>query len=302
MTPSRRRPASVLLLAAVLLWGCGSSRPTPSPTQVPEPTSPTVSPKGTTPTPPAISSAASVPPGGPTDPLLNAVVVTVSDRVRVRSEPRVSDDSIKYEPVLPLGTQLLVLDGPVSASGYTWYKVAPVSFEGLEGPGHGWVALAGKDGEPWIATCPPRPDLAALASMGSNLGLACYGDQEITFMARLAPFDGLACPDAPGFDWWIEPFWLGPCNFDVFLTPLEGEPNYDFSVKLHPAIDRGTLPAYFDDLGNSTWTTVEVTGQYNHPKARTCRGKGEQPPKPEAVVLECRGQFVVASIHVVDKQ
>jgi serpin B len=53
--------------------------------------------------------------------------------------------------VLPLGTELTVLDGPVSASGYVWYKVAPVSFVGLEGPGYGWVALAGKDGEPWIA-------------------------------------------------------------------------------------------------------------------------------------------------------
>ena len=77
--------------------------------------------------------------------------MSVSDRVRVRSEPRVSDDSIRYEPVLPLGTELTVIDGPVSASGYTWYKVAPVSFVGLEGPGYGWVALAGTDGEPWIA-------------------------------------------------------------------------------------------------------------------------------------------------------
>jgi serpin B len=46
---------------------------------------------------------------------------------------------------------LTVLDGPVNASGYTWYKVAPVSFVGLDGPGYGWVALAGTDGEPWIA-------------------------------------------------------------------------------------------------------------------------------------------------------
>jgi hypothetical protein len=87
---------------------------------------------------------------GPADPLLNTVVVTVADRLRVRSEPRVSDDSIKKEPVLPLGTELLVLDGPVSASGYTWYKVRPVSFARLDRPRYGWVAMAGKDGEPWI--------------------------------------------------------------------------------------------------------------------------------------------------------
>lgn len=236
---------------------------------------------------------------------MNTVVVTVSDRIRVRSEPRVSDDSIKYEPLLPLGTELLVLDGPVIASGYTWYKVAPVSFDTLEGPGYGWVAMAGTDGEPWISTCPPRPGLATLASM-NYVALACYGDEEITLMARMAPFDGLACPDLYTVEpWWIEPFWLGPCSFDVFLSPLEREPNYDFPVKLDPAIDRGTLPAFVDDLGIPIWTTVAVTGQYDHPEARTCRGKsvpdGEQPPKPEAVVAYCRSQFVVTWIQVVDK-
>ncbi len=100
----------------------------------------------------------------PIDPLLNAVVVSVTDRLRVRSEPRVSDDSIMYEPVLPLGTELTVLDGPVSASGYVWYKVAPVAFVGLEGPGYGWVAVAGTDGEPWIAfPVTPRPTPAETA-------------------------------------------------------------------------------------------------------------------------------------------
>jgi hypothetical protein len=206
--------------------------------------------------------------------------------------------------VLPLGTQLLVLDGPVSASGYIWYRVAPVAFEKLEGPGYGWVAMAGRDGEPWVANCPPRSDLAVLTSV-ARLGPACYGAREITFAARLAPFDGLACGDI--FDvepWWVEPLWLDPCSFDVFLSPLEGERNYDFAVKLDPAIDRGTLPVFFDDLGIPIWTTVEVTGQYDHPEARHCRGRsvpdGDQPPKPEAVVLGCRREFVVTSIHVAD--
>jgi serpin B len=45
---------------------------------------------------------------------------------------------------------LFVLEGPVSASGYTWYKIAPVSFVGLAGPGNGWVAVADKDGQPWV--------------------------------------------------------------------------------------------------------------------------------------------------------
>ena len=151
MPGASHRPVIVLLLAVVLVAGCGSSGPSPSPA--------------------ASTSAAACadlvdrdpgvdhrappcrprPRPGPLIPFLGQVVTTVSDDLRVRSEPRVADDSIKYKPLLPLGTELTVLDGPVNGSGYTWYKVEPVSFTGLEGPGQGWVAMAAKDGEPWIA-------------------------------------------------------------------------------------------------------------------------------------------------------
>jgi hypothetical protein len=144
MIQSHHRSEFIFLISAVLFWGCAAPAPASSFTQVPGPASPTASPAGATATPAAVSPAAAAPSGGPiepgvtdgdtnregdppgldVDPLLNTVVVTVSDGIRVRSEPRVSDDSIKYEPVLPLGTELTVLEGPVSASGYTWYQVA----------------------------------------------------------------------------------------------------------------------------------------------------------------------------------
>ena len=79
------------------------------------------------------------------------MAVTVSDRLRVRSQPRVSDDSARYEPLLPTGTELLVVEGPVQASGYDWYRVAPVSLTLSGGVTEGWVAAADHDGTPWIA-------------------------------------------------------------------------------------------------------------------------------------------------------
>ncbi len=79
------------------------------------------------------------------------MAVTVSDRLVVRSEPRVSADSVQYEPLLPTGTELLVLDGPVEASGYTWYRVAPRSVTLDGGVSDGWVAMAARDGTPWVA-------------------------------------------------------------------------------------------------------------------------------------------------------
>jgi serpin B len=146
MSASRHRLGFVLLVAT-LLSACSSPSPAPSSTDVPNSLSPGMSPTAA-PTAPAATPA---PSAGRSDPFLKQVIVTASDRLRVRSEPRVSDDSIRYEPVLPLGTELTVLDGPVVASGYTWYKVAPVSFVLDDGVTEGWVAMAGKDGEPWIA-------------------------------------------------------------------------------------------------------------------------------------------------------
>ena len=115
------------------------------------------------------------------------VAVTLVDGLRVRSKPRVSDDSFKYEPLLPLGTQLYVLDGPVSVSGYLWYEV--VSLASRAHP-RGWVASAGRDGEPWLGAgdfaCPPLPrDLRSLAALPSGVGLACFPRVPITVTVRL---------------------------------------------------------------------------------------------------------------------
>ena len=98
---------------------------------------------------PAASPSAS--PAPTADPFVGRTVVTVTDDLIVRSQPRVSDDSTIHTPHLPIGTELRVIGGPVRASGFTWYQVVPVSFV-LDGhPVSGWVAAAGKDGEPWIA-------------------------------------------------------------------------------------------------------------------------------------------------------
>jgi serpin B len=81
----------------------------------------------------------------------------VTDDLRVRSEPRVADDSVKFVPTLREGTELVVIAGPVRASGYTWVKVAPVgvNLRGGSGQGsvavdQGWVAVADHDGTPWV--------------------------------------------------------------------------------------------------------------------------------------------------------
>jgi serpin B len=80
-----------------------------------------------------------------------ALAVTVTDDLRVRSEPRVAESSVRHAPLLPQGTSLVVLGGPVEGSGYTWIEVAPIGFALRDGVDAGWVAIADRDGTPWVA-------------------------------------------------------------------------------------------------------------------------------------------------------
>lgn len=142
-TRTRRLPRA-LLASVLIVASCGSSTLTATPAATSSaPTSAGVA----SATPPATRA----PSATPTDPFLGAVVITVSDRLRVRSLPEVSDASIKYEPLLPLGTEIQVIGGPVSGSGYVWYEVTPVSLALSDGIARGWVAMADKTGKPWIA-------------------------------------------------------------------------------------------------------------------------------------------------------
>ena len=134
------RALVVFLTVAMIAVACGTAPATP-------PTSPHMLEASRTPSPTDPASPAATP-----EPAIGmgSAVVTVSDGLRVRSAPGVSDDSIKYEPLLPLGTELLVVGGPVEASGYVWWQVEPLSFA-LQEANVGWVAMADHDGEPWIA-------------------------------------------------------------------------------------------------------------------------------------------------------
>jgi len=172
-----------ILIAATLAAACTAARTSPSPSAPTDSATPTpvasvaasASPWVTIAPPPTPASRGPASPTPAPDRFVGMVAVTVSDKLRVRSEPRVSDDSIKYEPVLPLGTKLIVLDGPISGSGYTWYQVSPVSVANLDGPGFGWVAKADKDGEPWIALAQPQIDLSHGWPAVSRAGIAMLG-------------------------------------------------------------------------------------------------------------------------------
>ena len=75
-----------------------------------------------------------------------SVVDVVVSGLRVRTLPTVDNSkSVKLDPLLAVGTQLQIIEGPVIADDYDWYLVQAIGL-----PHHGWVAAADHDGSPWI--------------------------------------------------------------------------------------------------------------------------------------------------------
>ena len=184
---SRRHPGharlALVVVIAVVAGACNATTPTPPPVAATPVASASVTPTAELPSPTATASAtASAPPSpvpsAPPAALASFVrgdaAVTVSPDLRVRSLPRVADDSLKLEPLLPVGTKLAVLGGPVVASGYTWYDVAPIGVSLVGGLTHGWVAVAATDGTPWVAAA-ETPGLQ-LASATSSRAPASVAD------------------------------------------------------------------------------------------------------------------------------
>ncbi|HET9084453.1 MAG TPA: hypothetical protein VFN41_08625 [Candidatus Limnocylindrales bacterium] len=122
------------------------------------------------------------------------IVMTISDRVRVRSKPGVSADSIKYEPLLRIGSDVKILRGPTAASGYWWYRVHLE--DGLtlrDGVDIGWIAAADHDGEPWIGepgldccegdpgTDGPALPIPVVERLGTEAYVDAFGDPYVRY-------------------------------------------------------------------------------------------------------------------------
>jgi hypothetical protein len=224
----------------------------------------------------------------------------VSD-VRIRSKPGLGADSAKLGPLLEQGATLMVLDGPVEASGYDWFLVRPRAYDedGRILP-TGWVA-AGRDGEQWIKPlkidCPAVPtNLDTLRKLASDYWLTCFRGVDITFNARLEQ-TGYACSSREP----IEPAWFTTCATEYATDLVAPNAVHRLLVVWDPDVDLSIAarPAASEEM----WPTVEVIGQFDHPAARTCQTPN--PGIPDDVhraqtVLTCRNMFVVTSMRLIE--
>lgn len=248
-------------------------------------------------------------PGGPAflgSPLSPDMIATVvSPRLRVRSEPRVAADSMKFEPLLDVGDRLLILAGPVVANDYAWYQVSAwrPGAPSMSWP-VGWVARGDHDGSAWIdpslAPCPGQPvTMAAIVALVPEERIACFGDRPLTLRAYVSgaadsrpcsPAPGLACVDGPV---WLagEGGWIADVDAASRSGGSIGSPR--LGVAPEGAVGANAL---------SSAGMVDLDGAFDHPAADGCRsgpaGAGTRPVPDAHARLWCRARFVVTGIRV----
>ena len=118
-------------------------------------------------TAPAETAPASASPGTASRLAAGDIAAMVSDgRLVIRTLPGTGADSAIFKTKIYPGQRLLILEGPVEASGYPWFRVQLGTIEG-------WVAAASREGEPWLA--PVRNGLIAfVGDAGDGSGEAIY--------------------------------------------------------------------------------------------------------------------------------
>ncbi len=318
LVPPRERRWPVLLAAAALLGlllgvaaAAGAFRdeppldgivvvPSASPPALGDEASPGPS---TSPAPGASDPApgASGPPAQAAPMTADTLAEVVSGRLRIRSEPRVADDSIRYEPLLDVGDRVVILDGPVVANDYEWYQVMAWR------PGNlyaswpvGWVARGDHDGTSWLR---PRADacptgtitMEVVEALHPQERVACFGDDPLRLRAfvfggsepaECAAEANVACIDGPA--------WLtshgGTAIVDASMdTPSIGGPTLAFDPE-------GRVPASALPSG----AMVDLEGAFDHPAAGECRpglaGPDAEPLAATVARLSCRARFVVTSV------
>jgi hypothetical protein len=238
---------------------------------------------------------------------VDSIGVVVTNDLRVRSKPEVSDTSARLTPLLQDGQQVFILDGPVDGSGYRWYLVAPFGGPDTQAGPFGWVAAADKNGDPWLGAgsidCPAMPStFASFASLApiwqpAAVALACFDGRSVSFPARMMRPEA-TCGAAIG--WTIEPEWLGgTCTHPEFVVGDPSGSSGDFrDAVIAPGVDTSPFdPGFVPEEA----IDVVLTGQWDHPAAKDCAIVVTEPDttpeiSAEEAVLTCRSQFVITGI------
>jgi hypothetical protein len=276
--------------------------PSASPSELPTdtPASPSAEP---TASPSASNPPASVPPAEPVERGVASVLV---DDLRVRSEPGINPDSELLQPLLAAGQDVYVVDGPIPLDGYTWYAVAGREPDGSldESVPRGWVAMASRDGEPWLGPISAAPCPTGALSVEALIALtdrtACFGGGEVQLLATPAVVDALGgVPCFPAEDnpnCAYEPAWLIEAFYAVHPT--------DGWIGSRPLFWTVAAPGATLAEWDGSDVTLSITGHFDDQAAQTCRVYDTVTNEPlvksaEQAIEDCRQTFVVTESVVI---
>jgi hypothetical protein len=228
---------------------------------------------------------------------MSLAVVTVAE-LNLRKKPSSSADLLHPDGVttpLPLGTRVLVLDGPVEADGLRWYLVGLTSPFGTP---VGWVS-SGAPGDAWLAPDPagcPNADVASIATLSPIQRLGCFGSKSLSFEARQvtapegAGFGGACAPD-PG-----QPEFLVCERYD--FVQADGNPDASLLLRFDP--QAGIEPTGLADPG-TTGTLWQIQGHFADDASVAC-ATGRDPASIDysELWLGCATQFVVEGLQSVE--
>jgi hypothetical protein len=226
-------------------------------------------------------------------------MVTIDgDNLRVRTAPTTAAISTMLKPLLPAGTRMLIVDGPVVADGYDWYEVQT---DGELIDLFGWVS-SGKDGERWLVPrgprCPEVADAAAVATLNRIDFLACYGDTPVQVKARAADFWDTRL-DTSDCGWVrrtgtcdVDARWLLFPSASVTLVTDKGN-EHQIDLAMPP-----DLASRLQDVPRQA--TLLLTISMEAPEAASCAVRdpitGSDLIPAHRAVTACRLQFVVQQI------
>ena len=280
----RGGPAASLAVASIVPGAAGSATAPPG----------DGAPGGSTPPPTGGALPPALAPGG------LAIVTLEGDDLNVRSAP--SLEARRLRPVLPAGTRMLIVGGPVAADDMEWYEVQT---DGELVDHFGWVS-AGQDGEAWIAPARPRcwgqPDAATVAGLGRIDFLACYGRNEVRVRARAEGLWDAVNPE--GACGWIPA--PADCAVDMSWLLLPAAP---VTLISDTGVEHDVVLAMPPDLSEALkqlprQSTLLLTVSMDGPESAACRAwdpaTGRALIPDERAVTACRLQFIVQEVAFRD--
>jgi hypothetical protein len=239
----------------------------------------------------------------------NAFARVVPASVNVREQPSLDSPNVGIPIIdaapLPatVGTatgseHVYILEGPVEADGFEWFRVAPIEYEGYIGIGPyfiGWMA-SGDGVDPWLVVenpCPEGPmtltDLtytSTTTDWATRLG--CFRGQEFTlsgWFPELPPDFETSGPCAA--DPSVAHFF---CNYAAYdIRPIEMSFYDDRNAN---RLDFVVIPeSGIVTPSRGQW--IEITGHWDDPASALCATEGD------LETLSCRIQFVISSVRAL---